>query len=362
MNVSLWVERSERTLPYFFIGEFATTLMNYESFQRHAVLITQEGEVTHTVEHRKDPLTGRISSICPDLKEKWTSFVGETDIALIKKLAEDSRSWCPFCKSIEKITPRVSYVPEGRWHINNVWVFPNLYPRTEFEAVVTSPENHFLWLNEFTEDFIYNHLKAAIQCITDVHTANPLLSYGVVGWNFLPPAGASLVHPHMQVSMRDIQFNYPAFIEEKSKKYFEENSTNFWEDIIQKERHVKTIERTEWIIPYAPTGFNEVWAVVRNASNFTELEDADLEALARGISSTLKFYSDRGCSAFNMVIHSGTLIKHSDYFWIGVKLISRSNVRELYLNIDSWYMPRLLWEEIVAESPEELTEAVRAYF
>ena len=336
--------------------------MNYESYQRKATLITEQGEVTHTVEHRRDPLTGRISSICPDLKDKWTSFVGETDKELIQKLAEDSASWCPFCKSIEEVTPKVSYTPEGRWHVNNVWVFPNLFPRTEFEAVITSSDNHFLWLDEFSESYIYNHLKAGIQCITDVYAAHHLLSYAVIGWNYLPPAGASLVHPHMQVSMRDIQFNYPAFLEEKSREYFNKTNRNFWEDTIQKERHIKTAGRVEWITPYAPSGFNEIWGIVRNATSFTELDNTDIHNLATGISNTLRFYAERDCSAFNMLIHSGNLSNHSDYFWLAVKLISRSNVRSLYLNIDSWYMPRLLWEEITAEYPEELAEAVRPYF
>jgi galactose-1-phosphate uridylyltransferase len=336
--------------------------MNYESFQRQATIITAEDRITHRVEHRKDPLTGRITTVCPDLKEKWSSFVGETDTDAIKKLAEDSASWCPFCQSIEDVTPKVLYTPQGRWHINNVWVFPNLYPRTEFEAVITSPEHHFLWLNEFSQHFVYNHLKAGVQCIKDVHTANPALLYAVIGWNYLPPAGASLVHPHMQVSMRDIQFNYPAFIEEKSGKYFEENNSTFWKDIIQEDRHIKTVGRTSWITPYAPTGFNEIWGIINNVSNFTELHDEDISALAQGISNILHFYSDRGCSAFNMLIHSGALDTHSDSFWLGMKLISRANVRPLYLNIDSWYMPKLLWEEIVAESPEELAEAARAYF
>ncbi|MBU7028008.1 MAG: hypothetical protein HXS48_13820 [Theionarchaea archaeon] len=336
--------------------------MKLESFQRQATLITEQGEVTHTVEHRRDPLTGRISSICPDLKEKWSSFVGETDKELIQKLAEDSASWCPFCQSIEEVTPKVSYHPEGRWHINNVWVFPNLFPRTAFEAVITSPETHFLWLNEFSEQFVYNHVKAGVQCIKDVFHANPSLSYAVIGWNYLPPAGASLVHPHMQVSMRDIQFNYPAFIEEKSRQYFDKNESNYWEDIICKERHIKTMGRIEWVTLYAPTGFNEVWGIVKDASNFMELEDTDILDLAKGISNILQFYSDRGCSAFNMLFYSGKLKEHSDYFWCGLKLISRSNVRPVYLNIDSWYMPRLLWEEIVAESPEELAAVVKKYF
>jgi len=336
--------------------------MKAESFCRKATLLTSEGQITHTIEHRRDPLTGRISTICPGLREKWSSFVGETDKELIRKMAEDSASWCPFCQPIEKVTPQVSYTPEGRWHINNVWVFPNLYPRTEFEAVVTSNENHFLWLDEFSEQFVYQHLNAGIQCIKDVFSANPELSYAVIGWNYLPPAGASLVHPHMQVSMRDIQFNYPAFIEEKGREYFKEYNSNFWRDAIQKERHIRTLGRTEWITPYAPTGFNEVWAIVRDASTFLELEQQDLVDIGKGISRTLKFYADRGCSAFNMLFHSGKLGEHSDDIWCGLKLVSRPNLKPVYLSIDSWYMPKLLWEDIVAESPEELADDVREYF
>jgi UDPglucose--hexose-1-phosphate uridylyltransferase len=336
--------------------------MEYESFTRQATLITDQGKVIHTVEHRKDPLTGKISTICPDLKEKWSSFVGETDMELIKDLATKSASWCPFCKSIEEITPEVDYIPEGRWHLNGVWVFPNLFPRTAFEAVVTSNENHFLWLDQFNEEFVYNHLKAGITCILDVYRADPTLKYAVIGWNYLPPAGASLIHPHMQVSMRDIQFNYPAFLQEKSRDYYEETGSNYWKDCIREERHIKTLGRTEWITPYAPTGFNEVRALVKDVSNFAELEDTDIRDLAAGISNSLRFYADRGCSAFNMLIYSGDLSQQSEWFWLGLNLITRSNVRTLYLNIDSWYMPKMLGEDIVAEYPEELAQALRAYF
>jgi UDPglucose--hexose-1-phosphate uridylyltransferase len=335
--------------------------MEYESFNRQATIITSEGEVTHTIEHRKDPLTGRITSICPDLKEKWSSFVGETDRELVNTLAEESAGWCPFCQSIETVTPEVPFAPEGRWHIKDVWVFPNLFPRTAFEAVVTSSENHFLWLDEFTSQWIENHLVAGITCIHDVFKAGNL-PYAVIGWNFLPPGGASLVHPHMQVSMRDIQFNYAALIEEKSREYYNKYNSVYWEDCIQKERHIKTTGRITWMTPYAPDGFNEIWGVINNVSNFMELTPEDITDMATGISNTMKFYADRGCSAFNMLIYSGKLSKHENHFFMGIKLISRSNVRSTYLNIDSWYMPRLLWEEIVAESPEELAEAARKYF
>jgi len=348
--------------PYIFIGLLVILCMKFESYKRQASLLTAEGVVQHTVEHRKCPLTGRISTICPDLKEKWSSFVGETDRELIQKLADNSASWCPFCQSIEKVTPAVAYAPEGRWHINGVWVFPNLFPRTEFEAVVTSPENHFLWLDEFSPEFVKDHLTAALQCIREVNENNPSLAYGCVGWNYLPPAGASLVHPHLQVSMRDIQFNYPTFIEEKSDIYHEKYKSNFWEDYIQEERYIKRLGRTEWVIPYAPTGFNEIWAMVRDCSNFGELEDKDVSDLALGVSNVLRYYHEEGCSAFNMLLYSGKLHEHSDHFWIGLRLISRPNVRPVYLSIDSWYMPKLLWEEIVAEYPEDLAVTLRTYF
>jgi galactose-1-phosphate uridylyltransferase len=336
--------------------------MKHESYTRQATVITADGPVEHTVEHRRCPLTGRISTICPDLKEKWSSFVGETDKTLIQKLADDSATWCPFCQSIEEVTPAVSHIPEGRWHINDVWVFPNLFPRTEFEAVVTSPENHFLWLDELSPQFVHDHLTAALQCIADVHETNPALAYACIGWNYLPPAGASLVHPHMQVSMRDIQFNYPAFIEEKSTAYFNRTHHNFWKECVQDKRHIARLGRTEWITPYAPSGFNEIWAIVKEVSNFSELTAEDISNLANGISTVLRYYDDAGCSAFNMLLYSGALDDHSDHFWAGLRMISRPNVRPVYLSIDSWYMPKLLWEEIVADFPEDLADTVRAYF
>ena len=115
-----------------------------------------------------------------------------------------------------------------------------------------------------------------------------------------------------------------------------------------------------WYVPFAPTGFCEVRAIV-NACNFLQFGREDVKDLAAGLSNVLAYYHQRGFDSFNCIIYSGSLQK-TDGFRAGLSIIARPNARPNYSSIDSWFMPLMLGETVVPEPPEDTASEITRYF
>ena len=329
------------------------------------VLDTNGRSQQHRLERRFDPLTSRSSLICPDLRDKFTAFYGNRDERWLDEISKKSKIGCPFCRpTIDKVIAKFpeDRVPGGVLKSGDVYVFPNLFPRTEFEAVVTSPEIHYLNLGQFTEELLCNSLTAAFECIRRVHGQNNSLAYPVVGTNYFPPAGASLIHFHQQIAMQGVPFNRVRNLIELSNEYAEAENSNFWQDLmaINGERKIKQVGNIYWHVPFAPTGFCEVRAIT-SMSNFLQFEVEDIRNLADGLSNVLRYYHDHGFDSFNCIIFSGSL-EQTHGFHAGLSIVARPNTRPDYVSIDSWFMPLMLGETVVPELPEDVAAEIREYF
>lgn len=336
----------------------------YEPFTVE-VLDTGGRSQEHRLERRFDPLTSRSSLICPTVREKLTTFYSNRDDQWLNEISDKSKRDCPFCSpTIDKVIPRFPKhrVPEGVLKFESVYVFPNLFPRAEFEAVVTSPERHFLSLGQFTKELLDNSLSAAFECIRRVHSLSNTLAYPVIGTNYLPPAGASLIHFHQQIAMQQVPFNHVRNLIELSTRYAETENSNFWQDFVASngEREIKQVGNIYWYIPFAPTGFCEVRAIA-NVSNLLQFEAEDITNIAAGLSNVLRYYHYRGFDSFNCIIYSGSL-KEANGFRAGLSIIARPNARPSYPSIDSWFMPLMLGETVVPERPEDTVAEIREYF
>ncbi len=346
--------------------------ISFEKVASRAKIQNQENgpeKDVQNVEYRRDPITGRICTILIGLAEKLKLF-GETDRDLIKRIAEQTKKTCPFCpETIEKLTPVFpkQYFPQGRIRTGESVLFPNLFPRSEFEAVVVLSRRHYLKLDEFNTDLLTNAFKSCLVFIDRIKEMNLPEKYATIGCNNLFPAGASSMHPHIQVSVRSMPFYINEILIDESKKYFKLNGSNFWDELIQVEkksgeRYIGSVGNTEWIVPFAPMGRNDVMGVIKHRSNLTEFSEEDLMNLGEGLSRILKYYERKGLSSFNFVIHSGPIHEELEYFWSSLRIMSRANLREVYLSTDSWYGTSLLFEGISSEFPEKQAEEIRAFF
>jgi len=345
--------------------------MKFESIHREARLLNPlkgfELE-TQMIEYRTDPLTGHKSIILRG-RSNYVRQYYLTDDEYLSKVVKDSREGCVFCpERRDQATPKFSpdLIPEGRIYVGEVCVFPSLFAHIEFNAVAILSRRHHLKLNEFTPQLLQDVFKAGLIFFNAILRAKPDVKYATLIFNYLPPAGSSIIHPHAQMMASDLPFNLTQGLLKLSREYYEKHKVNYWRELIEKERdkgdrYLGRIGNVEWFVPFAPTRYNEVRAVVSHKSNFMEFDQNDWNGLAEGMSRILRYYGDEKLSSFNTAIYSGPLGEGLNHFWAGLQMVARPGFQPLYLN-DTWSLPYLLQEGEIFEAPEVLASSMRRYF
>ena len=325
-------------------------------------------EDLHLLEIRKDPLLGDISIHNPYLKDKAKAFFSECDQDLIRRLVEDSGKNCFFCgDGVEKGTPRFTsdFVTEGRLRVGEAVLFPNLFSLGTHHPVVCLCKVHFLKLSEFHPDLLADGLTAAQEFLKIVYQRDPSASFTAVTANYLFPAGASLVHPHLQMLVTPVPYSYHGRLIEAGNSYFREHGSSYFADLINEERegprYVARQGRWNWLMPFSPMGNNEVMAVHDSVPDYGLLSEADVTDLARGISRVLSFYETLGHLSFNYAAYSVRDHHAGEGFRCIFKIITRQNLYPNYRN-DDYFLQKLLQTELIITQPEELAMALRGHF
>jgi len=312
-----------------------------------------------TLEYRRDPLTGFWCRINVERTKRTKHSIEKTEI---DKFIETSAKICFFCpQNLEKSTPKFSFGPE-RIQIGEAKAFPNLFPFGEYHAVVTLCEKHFMFPNQFQPKLIADGLRASLRFFQQVSKIDPEAEFCTVNWNYMPPAAASVVHPHLQILADRKPTFYLSLLIQKSKEYAEENGSNYWLDLIQEEkkrgeRFVLDNEFLSCISSFAPQANNELLIVFKRISSLLEMEEQDIENFALLASQILKAYGESGIDSFNMAAFSGPV--GADYYRLNVKFISRPNLRYVYIS-DAGFMERLHYEPVVETLPEEVASRFKS--
>ncbi len=88
--------------------------------------------------------------------------------------------------------------------------------------------------------------------------------YDIINWNYMPPSGSSIIHPHLQVFSSSFAPNLMRNELDAAKTYMETNGTNYWDDLVKAEtadgeRFLGKTGRTTWLTAYAPLW--ELWVM-----------------------------------------------------------------------------------------------------
>jgi len=290
-----------------------------------------------------------------------------SDEDLLNSLVEKTRTDCPFCpESVKTKTPMFprDFLKEGRILVGDAVVIPNLLGHAEQSILVVLSKEHHLKLKDFTRKLFFDGFKGGSAFLRRLREVESEIRFPVFVFNYLSPAGSSIFHPHMQVLVRDRPFYLVKLLLEKSKIYHENNGSSYWSDLIstekkREERYLFEGNGVEWLVPFAPLrGLNEVQAIVKGKSNLLELSDKEWLGLAEGLSKILKFYHKQEYLSFNIIIVSGPMTEHLDYFDVNLRIISRPGIQALSFT-DAWALPYLLWDGEAVEVPELLAEKIR---
>jgi UDPglucose--hexose-1-phosphate uridylyltransferase len=199
-----------------------------------------------------------------------------------------------------------------------------------------------------------------------VYRKDAAAAFSTVCANYLLPAGASIVHPHMQMLITPVAYSYHARMLDAARRYFEKNGTSFYGDLVAEEkrtnaRYVVQQNSWHWLAAFSPLGSNEIMAIHDTEADFGALSDDDLGDLSRGISRVLLLYEGLGHLSFNYTLYSVRRNGRDEGQRCVFKIISRQNLYPNYRN-DDYFLQKMLQSELIFNLPEDLAGQLRKIF
>jgi UDPglucose--hexose-1-phosphate uridylyltransferase len=298
-------------------------------------LVTEITAGAHTLQLREELLTGHRCKISPARINRRLDTVYRPTPP-----APD----CPFCR--EKVFSATPAFPNGgRICVGESVTFPNLFPFAEWHTVTVITARHDAGV--FSRSEILDALSGQLQSFSGIE------GYKSINWNYLPSAGASIVHPHLQ-GLADRR--PPAIAEHYllgGVRYLIRNGSSYWDDLVEVEANSPRYlfgDEIFWYAHHVPLGEREVRCVlpVSTCEEFSSFLDPFVDGLLR----ILTFYRELGTYAFNMSVFFDKK-KNPNGFSSFCSIISRINPN-VSSTSDTAFMERLHLEPVILTLPENL--------
>jgi len=313
-----------------------------------------------SIEIREDPITGLISRIL-----KFRFKLPESPE--IKETFRATSKECPFCQeNLDKVTPKFTreIFPEGRITAGESTLLPNAFPYSKYNSVVVLSKEHFIGIDKFTVTMLKNGFRSAQKYIKRILDLDPDVKHYSVNWNYMPPAGGGLIHPHLQI-VADVSPTYiQRILYERSKNYYQNNSSILWKDFLSQEkksnqRYIGTIGSVSFLSAFAPSGMlGEIIAVFEGKNSITDLSEGDLNDFSEGLVKIFRYFGTKNIYSFNLGVYS--IRTGQDYLWVNSRIIPRVSLPPLNIS-DINYFEKLHKEVISTVLPEEMCDEIREY-
>lgn len=319
------------------------------------------------IEYRYDPLTGFESRVSLARAGRVRQVqVQEVDVSGLVQHTADGCAFCP--QNIEERTPRFppGLTAEGRIRRGECTLFPNLYPFAGHHAVATLTQRHYLDLDGFTAGMVADNIAASLEYISMVHRRDAGARYPLWVWNHLPPSGASIVHPHVQVVMDRTPMAGIEQLIAKSEEYHRRHGANYWRELVEAERdagerYIGGNDSLDVVASFSPRGNREVQLIFRETHGLSELDDGRIADLADAVVRLLRCYKGMGVNSFNLITLSAPVGERPEHFRLSVRMISRPVFQPLYTN-DSGPLERFLGISVIEALPEDVAREMRPHF
>jgi UDPglucose--hexose-1-phosphate uridylyltransferase len=322
-----------------------TTILDpREDFSRKAI----ETEI------RFDPLTGESGRLA--------------HFGMFKPQKEDFSAWdtpetrsrCPFCSpNIAKVTPRFppEHLPGGHLHRGETTLLPNISPYDQFSALAVMSHAHVVPLEKLSHRILKDSFGAALEFFRIMAARKTGLPYHIISWNYMPPSGGGLVHPHQQVIISDSPGNLYRKTLENSKRYYLNYQQSYWKAFCstekeRNERFIGELERSCWLTAFVPLGIlGEFIGIFPEIHTIFELDEAAVDELADGLERLFRYFQAEDIYSFNMGLFFAPA-GAEDYFSLHVRVIPRISLNETYKPPDVNALQMVLQEPFSVVRPE----------
>ena len=293
----------------------------------------------HILQMREELLTGMRCKISPE--------------RLNRRLDETFQppplpDFCPFCPGgLETVTPTFS---EGnRICIGDSVTFPNLFPFAAWHTVTVVTRDHY------REEFSHSELRDAF--LGQITSLQKTSGYKSINWNYLPSAGASIAHPHLQ----GLVDRRPSPLAEKYLKsgfaYALRTGKKYGDDLRNHEQKTPRYllgNELFWYAHFVPLGEREVRCIMP-ISCMEEFEPF-IDDFVDGLLEMIRLYRSLGTHAFNLSLFFDK--KKDRHFSAFCSMISRINPNSSSTS-DTAFMERLHLEPVILTTPEEVGRIFR---
>ncbi|MBN2401879.1 MAG: hypothetical protein JXN64_05725 [Spirochaetes bacterium] len=315
------------------------------------------------IEERYDETTGVASRILP----YRTRALQKPDLNIYLKKSPESE--CPFCSEMfEKSTPRFTaeIIPEGKFKRGEACLFPNAFPYDQSGTVAIFSSRHFVPLDQLTPEYMQNGFAVCIEYFKRIAEIKPESKYCSINWNYMPPSGGGLIHPHLQTITGIHPTSYIQRLLTGARNYsVNSGGGNLWRDLISfedeaKERFITDTGAVCWLSAFSPKGMaGEIDFIFKGKTSVFDLTETDFSDLLNGLSGVFKYLSHKNFISFNLALYA-TMINDND-FWVQGKIVPRFEINNLGTS-DLNYFEKLHNEIICTVVPEQLCRDIQPYF
>jgi galactose-1-phosphate uridylyltransferase len=340
--------------------------INFQIIEQESAFLDPRKDFNPTVEHfqiRIDPLTGQTGHF------SHFGAIKPQKLNLVFYNAPEVKGFCPFClENRDKATPKFmnNLIPEGRPTRNEACLIPNLFPYDIHSGVLIMTDPHVVPLEHFDEKRLRDAFSLGIEFLKRIRAIDPSLPYYLMTWNYMPPSGGGLVHPHQQYIVTSCPGNQ--FMEElkASLAFHKTYGVNYWMELLREEQEIGTrfignIGRSSWLTSFVSLGLlGDILCVFPSVKSIDEFASKDIESLVSGLDKVFKYYVSCGIYSFNASLFFGP--ERQDSFSSHFRIVPRTflNMRDCASDLN--FFQALLGEPVSVVMPEELCRDVKPYF
>lgn len=315
-------------------------------------------------EIRYDPLTGESRRLA--------------HFGMIKPQKEDFSSWdtpenrsrCPFCPpNIEKITPRFppEHLQDGYLRRGEATVLPNISPYDRFSTLTVMGTRHVVPLEGLSPSLLKDTFMAGLEFFRIIAAKNYRLPYHIILWNYMPPSGGGILHPHQQIMISDSPGNLFRKALKNSQRYYQTHYQSYWKEIcrVEKEkgrRFAGELERSCWLTSFAPLGvLGEFLGIFPGVHTIFDVDEAVIDELVSGLERLFRYFSSVNIYSFNMGLFfapEGT----EKYFSLHLRVIPRLFLNPVQKTSDANSLQMVLQEPFAVVQPEKQCAELRSFW
>lgn len=315
------------------------------------------------VEVRFDPLTGRSAHLA------HFGAIRPQPLDLEAYGRPEVKGFCPFCpEHREAATPRfpADLVPEGRLLRGQACLVPNLYPYDAHGAVAILTDAHVVPLAGLTAAVLADGLEVGLAFLRAVRARPGAPAHCLMAWNYMPPSGGGLVHPHQQYFATDHPGNRYREELRAALEVRAEHGRNHWEALVEEEarrgeRYVGELGGCHWLSPFAPLGvLGDLLGVFPGVCGLESFTAAHAAALVEGLVRSFRAFAAAGLHSFNAALTFGP--EGQQAYPAQLRLVPRTFLNPRDGAPDLNFFQAVLGEPVSVVRPEELATQVRPYF